>query len=236
MHPPFDYQVIVVQALQAWANPAHQIKRFGKNCQDIFWMGNPDRASTTITAGLRSDFGKCCRYCIIDFIYHHPQAFMERKRTYEWESPLETAEKAKSLSGLEFLKSIQEGKIPVPPVFETMGFEGSEVVKGKVSFSFEPKEFHYNPIGSVHGGVISTILDSAMGCTVHSILEKGYVFTTLELKVNFLKAVTHKSGRLTATGKLIHSGRSTALVEASLVDESGKVFAHGTSTCLIIKI
>ena len=161
---------------------------------------------------------------------------MERKRTYQWENPLETAQKAQSLSGLEFLKLIQEGKIPGPPIFETMDFGRSKVSKGKVSFSFEPKEFHYNPIGTVHGGVISTILDSAMGCTVHSVLEKGFVFTTLELKVNFLKAITHKSGRLIATGKLIHVGRSTALVEASLTDEFGKVFAHGVSTCMIIKL
>ena len=103
---------------------------------------------------------------------------MERKRTYQWIDPLETAQKAKSLSGLEFLRFIQEGKIPAPPIFETMDFGGAEVSKGKVSFSFEPREFHYNPIGTVHGGVISTILDSAMGCTVHSVLEKGFVFTT----------------------------------------------------------
>lgn len=102
-----------------------------------------------------------------------------------------------------------------------------------MSFLFEPQEFHYNPIGTVHGGVISAILDSAMGCSIHSLLPAGTGYTTLELKVNFLKAVTAQTGELSATGKVIHAGNRIALVEARLTDKHNIIYAHGVSTCMI---
>lgn len=159
----------------------------------------------------------------------------KRTRTFSWENPLDGASKARNMSGLEYLEAMRDGHIAPPPIMHTLDFSGFRVEKGSVSFVMNPEEFQYNPIGTVHGGVISTILDSAMGCTLHSVLPKGSGYTTLELKVNFLKAVTTKSGTMTATGKLIHAGKSTALVEASLTDADGNVYAHGVSTCLIMQ-
>lgn len=159
----------------------------------------------------------------------------QRERIYQWDDPMQGAREAMQISGLEYLQAMSDGKFPLPPLLHTLDFIPLELAEGKVSFGFTPQEFHYNPIGTVHGGVVSAILDSAMGCTVHSILPAGIVYTTLELKVNFLKAVTIKSGPLTATGKIIHSGNRTALVEAQLTDEKGTVYAHGVSTCLLVR-
>lgn len=159
----------------------------------------------------------------------------ERTRTYDWESPLDTAAKAQTLPGIEFLNGILNGEIPAPPIARTLDFHPLSVEAGKIRFEFIPQEFHYNPIGSVHGGVISTVLDTVMGCAIHSVLPQGVAYTTLELKVNFIKAVTLKSGKMFVEGRLIHSGRTTALVEGDLRSESGTLYAHGVSTCIIFK-
>ncbi|ADY54041.1 thioesterase superfamily protein [Pseudopedobacter saltans DSM 12145] len=158
----------------------------------------------------------------------------DRKRAYEWENPLETVEIAKEISGLELLNRILNGELPAPPIAKTLDFHPSKVEEGKVLFEFTPYEFHYNPIGSVHGGVISTVLDTAMGCAVHSVLPRNVVYTTLELKVNFIKSVNLKSGKMYAEGRLIHLGRTTALVEADLRNENGTLYAHAVSTCMIL--
>lgn len=159
----------------------------------------------------------------------------QRERLYSWGNPFEGVELSKDLSGMEYLMAIKKGEVPASPLINTLDFYLGELEEGKASFYFEPQEFHYNPNGSVHGGVITALLDSAMGCTLHSLLPKGTVYTTLELKVNFLKMVRTGSGLLTATGKMIHLGNSTALVEASLSDESGKKYAHAVSTCMLLK-
>jgi len=159
---------------------------------------------------------------------------INRKRTYEWSNPLATAEKAKAMSGFDFLNGILKDEIPPPPIATTLDFNPISVEKGKVVFEFQPQEFHFNPIGSVHGGVITTVLDTVMGCAIHSVLEQGVAYTTLELKVNFIKAITLKNGKMEAEGRLIHSGKTTALVEADLKDEEGKLYAHSVSTCIIL--
>ena len=159
----------------------------------------------------------------------------ERTRTFTWEDPMKGAMEAMQMSGYDYLKAMGEGKIPLPPILHTLDFKVNHLEKGVVIFSFEPQEFHYNPIGSVHGGVITAILDSAMGCSLHSLLDAGVGYTTLELKVNFLKAVNIKTGLLKAVGKVINAGSRSALVEAQLVDESGKIYAHAVSTCMILK-
>jgi uncharacterized protein (TIGR00369 family) len=160
---------------------------------------------------------------------------MERTKTIHWQDPMEGAAKAMQMSGLEYLQAMGDGKIPFPPILHTLDFKVDSAEKGQAIFSFEPQEFHYNPIGAVHGGVISAILDSAMGCTLHSILPAGTGYTTLELKVNFLKAITIKTGVLRAIGKIINSGSRTALVEAQLLDSNNKLYAHAVSTCMILK-
>ncbi|NAW50328.1 hotdog fold thioesterase [Elizabethkingia argentiflava] len=163
---------------------------------------------------------------------------MKKIRTYTWNNPIETAQKAKSMSGFDFLKATENGEIPPSPLVSTLGFDEYkiDVKKGEVIFYFSPQEYHYNPIGTVHGGVITAVLDAAMGCTVHSLLPLGFAYTTLELKVNFMKAVTQECGKMRAKGSIIHSGKTTALVEADVQDENGKIYAHAVSTCLIMKI
>lgn len=160
---------------------------------------------------------------------------MERSRTFQWQDPSEGAAKALQMDGIEYLHAMLNGQIPAPPLMHTLDMKPVRFEKGDCSFSFVPQEFHYNPIGSVHGGVITALLDSAMGCTLQSILPQGVAYTTLELKVNFLKAVTIKTGELQAVGKIIHAGNRTALVEAQLIDANNNVYAHGVSTCLILK-
>ncbi|MNK01819.1 hypothetical protein D3C87_196270 [compost metagenome] len=163
------------------------------------------------------------------------ETIKQRERKYSWENPLEGVELSKTLSGFDYLSAIKKGEAPASPLLHTLDFSLGDLEEGKVSFYFEPQEFHYNPNGSVHGGVITAILDSAMGCTLHSLLPKGTVYTTLELKVNFLKMVRTQSSVLTATGKVIHLGNSTALVEAELTDAEGKKYAHAVSTCMLLK-
>lgn len=157
----------------------------------------------------------------------------ERKRTHQWADPVELAEIAKRMSGYEFLNGIIKGEIPQAPIVETLQMYPAHLEKGKVVFEFEPKEYHYNPIGVVHGGVTTTLLDTAMGCALHSTLEHGKAYTTLELKVNFLRGITEKTGKLKAEGRIIHAGRTTALVEADLKDDKGTIYAHAVSTCMI---
>jgi uncharacterized protein (TIGR00369 family) len=160
---------------------------------------------------------------------------MERTRTIHWQDPMEGAVKARNMSGLEYMRAMGEGKIPMPPIVHTLDLKVVSAEKGQAIFSFEPQEFHYNPIGAVHGGVITAILDSAMGCTLHTTLPAGTGYTTLELKVNFLRAITVKTGTLRAIGKIINAGSRTALAEAQLLDINDRLYAHAVSTCMIMK-
>ena len=158
-----------------------------------------------------------------------------RTRTFSWHDPLETAQAARGLAGLDFLRKIAGGELPQPPIAYTLDYALLEVEQGRAVFGFKPAEIHYNPIGMVHGGIPCTLLDSAMGCAVHSTLPAGAGYTTLELKVNIVKAIGKDTGFLRAEGKLIHAGRSTAVAEGRLVDEAGKLYAHATTTCMILR-
>ncbi|QMU30898.1 PaaI family thioesterase [Adhaeribacter radiodurans] len=140
------------------------------------------------------------------------------------------------ISGLDYLTVIMNGNIPYPPLLQTLDFKAVNITEGEVVFSFIPQLLHNNSINTVHGGVISAILDTAMGCALHSTLPAGTSYTTIELKTNFLRAVTLKSGELRAIGKIIYLGGQTALTEAQLLDTQNRLFAHGVSTCLIFKI
>jgi len=155
-----------------------------------------------------------------------------KSRTYSYQPIENNTQKAKSLTGLEYLQSMMKGELASAPAVSSLGMYGTYCEYGKAEFAFIPEDYHYNAVGSVHGGVISTLLDTAMGCTLMTTLDAQTTFTTLELKVNFMKAVTKDNGEMKAVGKIIHAGKTTALVEASLVDENGKIYAHGISTCL----
>lgn len=138
------------------------------------------------------------------------------------------------MSGLDVLSAIGRGELPPPPVHQLLGIESGEIEAGRVSFTLEPQERHYNPMGVVHGGVLSTILDSALGCAVYSTLPAGTGYTTIDLHVTFVRAVTAATGRLRAEGRSLHTGARMATAEGRLTDASGRLLAHGTATCLVL--
>ena len=159
----------------------------------------------------------------------------ERSITVSWEDPRKLGEAARGLTGMEFLQKIVAGELPPPPIASLLDFELVELSEGHAIFAVEPKEYHYNPIGVVHGGLAATLLDSAMGCAVHSTLPAGAGYTTLEIKVNFVRPITAGTGRVRAEATLIHLGGRTATAEGRVIDEAGKLYAHATTTCLILR-
>ncbi|TDD30102.1 PaaI family thioesterase [Kribbella turkmenica] len=159
-----------------------------------------------------------------------------RRRTFSWSDPAPTAASLGASSGLEMLQAMRDGKLPVPPILQLVGGTGLEVEEGKVTVLMPVAEFHYNPLGTVHGGIIATLLDTAAGCTVHSTLPAGVGYTSLDLMTRFVKPVTIASGLLRCEGAVISRGRRTAVAEARLYDERGTLLAHATSTCLIFEI
>ena len=162
---------------------------------------------------------------------------MNRTRTVSWEDPVASAAAAAGKSGLEFLHAIAAGEIPNPPIGALMGFIPIEAEEGRVVFAVDPGEHHYNPIGSVHGGLALTLLDSAMGCAVHSTLPPGVAYTSLEVKVNFDRPITRETGRVLCEGKLVNAGKTVATAEGRMyVEETGKLLAHGTTTCLLFSV
>jgi uncharacterized protein (TIGR00369 family) len=138
-------------------------------------------------------------------------------------------------SGLAFLRGMLERVHPSPPFAETTDIRLVEVEPGRVSFEAAPSRRFYNPLGTVHGGWLSTLLDSAMGCAVHSRLNAGEGFTTVDMTVSFVRAVTEDTGTLRCEGKLIHLGGRIATAEGRIVDPSGALVAHGTETCMILR-
>jgi uncharacterized protein (TIGR00369 family) len=161
---------------------------------------------------------------------------MGRIRTYEWGDPSITAAAVGRTSGLDFLREMQAGRLPGPPITATLDFTLDEVDEGRVVFSMMPGEEHYNPIGSVHGGVFATLLDSAAGCAVQSTLPPGMGYTSLDLTVKFLKRITADTGRVRAIGTVVSRGRQTALAEARLFDSQERLLAHATSSCMLFPV
>jgi uncharacterized protein (TIGR00369 family) len=141
----------------------------------------------------------------------------------------------RGLSGLEYLRKIVAGELPRPPISALMNFGITELSEGRAVFTVEPAEYHYNPIGVVHGGLAATILDSAMGCAVHSMLPAGVGYTTLEIKVNYIRPMTAETGGVRCEARVIHVGGRTATAEGRVVDQSGKLYAHATTTCIIFR-
>jgi uncharacterized protein (TIGR00369 family) len=158
-----------------------------------------------------------------------------RTRTYGWSDPAAAATAARQLSGQEFFDAIGRGTVPGAPIASTLGFVPVSVRDGVAIFELTPAEFHYNPIGSVHGGVISTLCDSACGCAVHSLLPAGAYYTSLDLSVKFLRPVTAATGSVTCEGTVTHLGSRSALAQARLTGPDGKLYAHATSSCMIFR-
>jgi uncharacterized protein (TIGR00369 family) len=136
---------------------------------------------------------------------------------------------------MEYLQAIMTGELPPPPIAVTLGMHPVELAEGRAVFAAEPDEYHYNPIGVVHGGLAATLLDSATGCAVQTTLPAGMAYTTLELKTNFVRAITRDTGRVLCEAEVVHRGGTIATAEGRLrAEATGKLLAHGTSTCLII--
>ncbi len=158
----------------------------------------------------------------------------DRYRVVTWEDPLELQRRSAGLSGLEILHRIAGKQLSPPPLAELLGFAPTFVSPGLVAFGYEPREEHYNTHGTIHGGVLATLLDTAMGCAVQSVLDAGVGYATVELKTSFVKAVTLATGPLRAEGKVVHAGGRLATAEARLTDEAGRLYAHGSCTCLVL--
>jgi uncharacterized protein (TIGR00369 family) len=141
-----------------------------------------------------------------------------------------------SYDGLSFLQAMIAGKLPAAPITQTLGFALVEVEHGRAVFAGTPAFAYYNPINVVHGGWAATLLDSALGCAVMTTLAKGEAYTTLELKVNLVRAITTDTGRVTSEARILHRGRTMGTAEAYLRDEAGKLYAHGTTTCMVFPV
>jgi len=162
------------------------------------------------------------------------QQFATATRTVTWQRPGQGDFTAlAAMSGLEQLRSIEQGLMPRPPVMDTIDVCGFTAEEGRVVVEMQAQEFHYNPLGGMHGGMIATLLDTAAGCSVHSTLAVGEGYTSLDLTTKFLRAVTVDSGLLRCEGTVLQRGRRTALAQAQLRDEAGRLVAHATSSCMI---
>jgi uncharacterized protein (TIGR00369 family) len=158
----------------------------------------------------------------------------ERTRTFSWHDPAATAAAGMKLSGLEYIRAIAAGTLPAPPIAELLGFEIVEADEGRAVFAVEPAEWMYNPIGMVHGGVAATLLDSCMGCAVHTSLAPGVGYTTTDLQVRYIRAMGESTGRVLAEGRLVHGGKRTATADGRVFSESDeKLIAHGSTGCVI---
>jgi uncharacterized protein (TIGR00369 family) len=159
-----------------------------------------------------------------------------RERTFTWQDPTASARLGTGMAGLEYMRAIVDGSVPEPPIARTLGFQVIEVERGRAVFALEPAEWMYNPIGSVHGGIAATILDSCMGCAVHTTLEAGVGYTTTDLQVRYLRGMSADTGRVLAEGRVVHAGRRTATAEGRLFVESDeKLLAHGSTGCVILR-
>jgi uncharacterized protein (TIGR00369 family) len=164
-----------------------------------------------------------------------PDGPVVRRRSFEWSDPMETAGFGAGVSGLDFFTAMAEGRVPPPPFTQALGISSLSFEEGRVAFRLTPQEFHYNPLGSVHGGVFATLLDSACGCAVHTKLPAGVFYTSLDLSVKFLRPVSVDTGEIAAEGTVVHLGRRMALAEARIVDAAGKIYATANSSCLIVQ-
>jgi uncharacterized protein (TIGR00369 family) len=158
-----------------------------------------------------------------------------RSRTFTWQDPATLAAAAASMSGMEFFAALSAGELPAPPIAELLGFSITAVEPGRCVFEMEPAEWMFNPIGSVHGGVAATILDSCMGCAVHSTLPAGRGYTTGDLQIRYLRGMSVDTGRVVAEGNVVHVGRRQATADGRLtVAATGKLIATATTGCIVL--
>ena len=164
-----------------------------------------------------------------------PASTLERTRTVTWSDPQIGAAAGRGMAGLDYLRAASRGELPLPPMAELLGFTVTEIDPGRAIAEVYPAEYHYNPMGVVHGGLAATVLDSAMACAVHSTLPAGTGYTTVEIKINLVRAVTSNVGRLRAVAEVVFAGGRIATAQARLLDDHDELYAHATETCLLIR-
>ena len=158
-----------------------------------------------------------------------------RSRTVVWQDPLVAAAEGAELAGIDYMRALAAGELPPAPFAVLLRMQPVEIEPGRAVFEGQPGEEHFNPIGVVHGGYAATLLDSALGCAVHTTLDAGFAYSSLTLEAKFVRPITRDTGRVRAEAEVVHRGRTQATAEARLVAaETGKLLATGTSTCLII--
>ena len=160
-----------------------------------------------------------------------------RRRTLIWQDPVPTAAAGATMTGMEYMRAVVTGELPPPPIAVTMSLRPIELEEGRVIFEGEPGEEHYNPIGVVHGGYAATLLDSALGCAVHTTLPAGVGYTSLGLEAKYVRPITRDTGRVLCEATVVYRGRKQATAEARLTAaDSGKLLAHGLATLMILEL
>ena len=160
---------------------------------------------------------------------------MSRSRTLVWQDPVPTAAAGATMTGMEYMRAVVEARVPPPPIAVVMRIRPIEIGDGRAVFEGTPGEEHYNPIGVVHGGYAATLLDSALGCAVHTTLGAGIGYTSLGLEAKYVRPITRDTGRVLCEASVLYRGRKQATAEATLTAaEGGKLLAHGTATCMIL--
>lgn len=145
------------------------------------------------------------------------------------------AHRRKEMSGLEFVRGLVDGTLPLNTIARTLGYDVAEVESGRVVVTAEPNDTHLNPSGTVHGGLAATLLDSCMGLALWSTLDKGVSQTTLEFKISLVRPITPETGLIRAEGVVLNRGRRVGTAEGRITDNAGRLLAHGTTTCLIFE-
>ncbi|MEP6766542.1 MAG: PaaI family thioesterase [Gemmatimonadaceae bacterium] len=159
-----------------------------------------------------------------------------REKVIRWDDPLAMTAELRTMSGIDALNALMNGDVSKPPILNHFDFEFRLIEMGKVQLAVTFSESHYNLLGSVHGGAIATLLDTVMGCAVQSVMPLGRTYTTLNIGVNYLRAITVTTGEVIAEGTIIHAGRTTALAQGRILDAAGKIVATGETTCLLFDV
>lgn len=157
----------------------------------------------------------------------------KRSHTFTWEDPRAAVRVGSELNGLELMEKIVSGDVPPPPIMVLMNARLVKVSDGRAIFEAQPAEYHFNPMNHIHGGFAATLLDSAMGCAIHTTLSTGVAYTTVEIKINYVRPLSNRVGMVRCEGTAIHVGGRIATAEGRIVDQEGNLYAHGTTTCLI---
>ena len=151
------------------------------------------------------------------------------------ESPPQRAEVRRTMSGIEYLRKLITGELSPSGMVQLLDLKLVEVSEGRAIFTVQPDERHYNGLGIAHGGLAATLLDSALGCAINSMMPAGKTFTTLEMKVNYVRPIRHESGVVRCEANVIHAGGRIATADGRITDEGGKLYAHGTATCILFR-